>query len=71
MNELDAVHVRQTVMARLITGDLQVEISAGWTGTIVECADTRAPMVEFIEYRDEPIIVHVEATNLEVIRPSK
>jgi hypothetical protein len=71
MNELDAVRVRQTLMATPTTDYLPVEIKVGWIGTIVECADTHAPMVEFTEYREEPIIVHVEATNLEVVRPSQ
>jgi hypothetical protein len=71
MNELDQVRVRETLTATDITDGLQVQIKAGWTGTIVECADTHAPMVEFTEYRQEPIIVHVEATNLEVVGPSR
>jgi hypothetical protein len=71
MNELDQVRVRQTVTATPITDDSPVEIQAGWEGFIVECAETHAPMVEFMKYREEPIIAHIEATNLEVIRPSK
>jgi hypothetical protein len=71
MNELDQVRVRQTVMATNITDGLQIEIRAGWEGVIVECAEIHAPMVEFMKYREEPIIAHVEAANLEVIRPSK
>ena len=69
MNELDVVRVKETVMATPITDDIPVEIKAGWTGTIGACADTHAPMVEFTEYRDEPIIVNLEATNLVVVRP--
>jgi hypothetical protein len=71
MNELDQVRVRQMVTATSITDGLQVEIQAGWEGVIVECAETHAPMVELMKYREEPIIAHIEATNLEVIRPSK
>ena len=71
MNELDQVRVRQMVMATPITDESPVEIQAGWEGVIVECADTHAPMVEFMKYREEPIIAHIEAANLEVIRPSK
>jgi hypothetical protein len=71
MIELDEVRVKQTVMATPITDDSPVEIQAGWEGVIVECAETRAPMVEFMKYREEPIIAHIEASNLEVIRPSK
>jgi hypothetical protein len=71
MNELDQVRVRQTVMSTPITDDSPVEIQAGWEGVIVECAETHAPMVEFMKYREEPIIAHIETANLEVIRPSK
>ena len=66
MNELDVVRVKETVMATPIIDDLPIEIIAGRAGTIVACADTYARMVEFIEFRDEPVIV--EATNLEVVR---
>jgi hypothetical protein len=68
MNELDQVRVRQTVTATDITDGLQIEIRGGWEGVIVECAGTHAPMVEFMKYRGEPVIAHIEATNLEVGR---
>jgi hypothetical protein len=71
MNEHDVVRVKETVVVTPITDESPVEIQAGWEGVIVECADTHAPMVEFMKYREEPIIAHIEASNLEAIRPSK
>jgi hypothetical protein len=71
MNELDAVRVKETVMATNITDGLQVEIQGGWEGVVVQCAETHAPMIEFMKYREEPIIAHIEVFDLEVIRPSK
>ena len=59
-----------------------IEIRAGWQGTIIEYAETDAPLLEIGVWRgpeekgyeigpgvirDEPILVHVERTNLEVV----
>jgi hypothetical protein len=45
----------------------EVDIKAGWEGTIVADADTSTPTVEFTEYSDNPILALLEATNLELV----
>lgn len=64
--ELDEVRVKTAVLVEEIIGG-KVQIQAGWEGTIVECAETHAPMIEFLNYREEPIIAHIETDNLELI----
>jgi hypothetical protein len=71
MNEFDVVRVKNTIRAEEMIYGSEVEIKAGWEGTIVADADTLMPMVEFTEYSDNPILANLEATNLEVIWESR
>lgn len=72
MNELDVVHVKETVLVTPWDKDDPIEIKAGWEGTIVAHADTNTSCVEFDEeYRGENFLVDLDAANLEVIRESR
>jgi hypothetical protein len=68
MNLHDVVEVRATVVVTLDLEDAPIEIKAGWRGTIVAQADTPTPGVEYAQYRERPILVDLDATNLEVVR---
>jgi hypothetical protein len=69
MNEHDVVRVKETVMAIPWFEYDPVEIQSGWQGAIVALADTPTPCIEFNEkYRGKPFLVHLDATNLEVIK---
>jgi hypothetical protein len=81
MKDYDVVKIKETVFLKPLFGDETIEIRAGWEGVIVEYADTHAPLLEIGVWRDvqedyeiapgviraEPILVHVERTNLEVV----
>jgi hypothetical protein len=54
MNELDVVRLKNTIRTEEMIYGSEVEIKAGWEGTIVADADTSTPMVEFTEYSDRP-----------------
>ena len=72
MNELDVVRVKETVMVTPNFEDDPIEIKAGWRGTIIAHADKPTLCVEFNEeYRGEPFLVDLDATNLEVVWKSK
>jgi len=47
MNELDQVRVKNTVRVEEMIHGAEVEIKAGWEGTIVAEANTSTPMVEY------------------------
>jgi hypothetical protein len=68
MNELDQVRVKNTVRVEEMIYGSEVEINAGWEGTIVADADISTPMVKFTEYSDNSILALLEAANLEIIR---
>jgi hypothetical protein len=69
MQEIDVVRVIKTITAKPWFEDEPIEIKAGWEGTIVCLTAPEDPVagVEFTEYRDVPILVDLEVTNLEVI----
>ena len=72
MNGHDVVQVNETVMATPDLEDEPIEIKAGWRGTIIAHADKPTLCVEFNEeYRGEPFLVDLDATNLEVVWKSK
>jgi hypothetical protein len=81
MKQYDIVRIKETVLRTPFISNEPIEIRAGWEGVIVEYADTHAPLLEIGVWRDvqedyeiapgviraEPILVHVERTNLEVV----
>jgi hypothetical protein len=68
MNEHDVVRVKSTVIVTPNFEDDPIEIKAGWRGTIIAHADKPTPCVEFNEeYRGEPFLVDLDATNLKVV----
>ena len=82
MEQYDIVKIKETVFRTPMFDDAPIEIRAGWIGAIIEYAETDAPLLEIGvwrgpeeegyeigpgEIRDEPILVHVERTNLEVV----
>jgi hypothetical protein len=67
MNELDVVRVKSTVRVEEMIHGTEVDVKAGWEGTIVADADSSTPMVEFKEYSNSSILALLEAANLEVI----
>jgi hypothetical protein len=69
MQEIDVVRVKETVTVRAWFEDEPMEIKAGWEGTVVCLTAPEDPVagIEFTEYRDVPILVDLEVTNLEVI----
>jgi hypothetical protein len=69
MQEIDRVRVKETVTVKPWFEDEPLAIEAGWEGTIVCLYDADAPIagIEFTEYRDVPILVHLQKANLEVI----
>ena len=72
INEHDVVPVKETVMVTPNFEDEPIEIKAGWRGTIVACADTPTPCIEFNEeYRGESFLVDLDVANLEVVWPSR
>jgi hypothetical protein len=46
----------------------RIEINQGWRGTIVADADTPTPLIEFTQYREIPILVHLDVGNLSKAR---
>jgi hypothetical protein len=71
MNELDQVRLKITVRVEKMIHGVEVEIKAGWEGTIVADADTSTPMLEFTEYSAKPFLVKLDAANLEVVWESR
>ena len=67
MNELAVVRVKNTVRVGEMIHGSEVEIEAGWEGTIVADADPSTPMVEFTEYSETPFLVNLDVANLEVV----
>jgi hypothetical protein len=70
MNELDVVRVKNTALVKEAFRGHEVEIQAGWEGTILAIANPSNPstlMVAFERYSDKPFLVNVDAANLEVI----
>jgi hypothetical protein len=78
MKDYDVVRIKDTVLRTPLFGDEPIEIRAGCKGTIIDYAETDAPLLEIDVWRDveegypgviraEPILVHVERTNLEVV----
>jgi hypothetical protein len=65
--ELSVVRVKNTVWVEEMVYGSEVEIEAGWEGTIVADADTLTPMVEFTEYSNTPFLVNLDAANLELV----
>jgi hypothetical protein len=69
MNEHDVVRVKKTVTATPWFEYESIEVQSGWEGTIVALADTPTPCIAFNEkYRGKPFLVHLDATNLEVVK---
>jgi hypothetical protein len=71
MNEHDVVRVKETVTLTPWFEDDPIEIQAGWGGTIVTQADAETPCIEFTNYREIPILVDLDAGNLEVVETVK
>ena len=67
MNEHDVVRVKETVTVTPNFEDDPIEIQAGLCGTIVAHADKAIPLIEFTNYREIPILVDLDAGNLEVV----
>jgi hypothetical protein len=65
--ELAVVRVKNSVRVEEIVHGRELEIEAGWEGTIVADADSSAPMVEFTEYSETPFLVNLDAANLELV----
>ena len=65
--ELSVVRVKNTIRVEEMVYGSEVEIEAGWDGSIVSDADTSTPLVEFTEYSNTPFLVILDAANLEVI----
>jgi hypothetical protein len=63
LRELDVGQVKETVVTEELFGG-SIEINAGCEATIVEDADTPTPLIEFQEYREEPILVRLDLGNL-------
>ena len=53
------MRVRATVVTEELFGG-RIEINAGWRGTIVADSDTPTPLIEFMQYREIPILVDLE-----------
>ena len=69
MNEHAVVRVKKTITTTPWFEYDPIEVQSGWEGTIVALADTRTPCIAFNEkYRSKPFLVHLDATNLEVVK---
>jgi hypothetical protein len=67
MNEHDLVRVKETVIVIPNFEDEPIEIKAGWRGTIIAHADKPTPCIEFTNYHEIPVLVDLDAANLEVV----
>jgi hypothetical protein len=64
MNEHDVVRLKETVIVIPNFEDEAIETKAGWRGTIIAHADKPTPC---IDYHEIPVLVDLDAANLEVV----